>query len=72
MPNTFGTLYTLTTFGESHGIAIGGIIDGMPPGIDIDIDFIQNELNRRKPGQSKITTERKEYQKQEKEEEYEY
>ena len=60
MPNTFGTLYTLTTFGESHGIAIGGIIDGMPPGIDIDIDFIQNELNRRKPGQSKITTERKE------------
>ena len=39
MPNTFGTLYTLTTFGESHGIAIGGIIDGMPPGIDIDIDF---------------------------------
>ena len=59
MPNTFGTLYTLTTFGESHGIAIGGIIDGMPPGIDIDIDFIQNELNRLKPGQSKITTERK-------------
>nr|WP_308536420.1 chorismate synthase [uncultured Prevotella sp.] len=60
MHNTFGTLFTLTTFGESHGVAIGGIIDGMPPGIDIDTDFIQSELNRRRPGQSKITTARKE------------
>ena len=60
MPNAIGTLYTLTTFGESHGAAIGGIVDGMPSGIDIDLDFIQNELNRRRPGQSKITTDRKE------------
>ena len=60
MPNIIGTLYTLTTFGESHGVAIGGIVDGMPPGIDIDLEFIQNELNRRRPGQSKITTDRKE------------
>ncbi len=60
MHNTFGTLFTLTTFGESHGAAIGGIVDGMPAGIDIDMEFIQSELNRRKPGQSKITTDRKE------------
>lgn len=60
MPNAIGTLYTLTTFGESHGAAIGGIVDGMPSGIDIDLNFIQNELNRRRPGQSKITTDRKE------------
>ena len=60
MHNTFGTLFTLTTFGESHGAAIGGIVDGMPAGIDIDMGFIQSELNRRKPGQSKITTDRKE------------
>ena len=60
MPNAFGTLYTLTTFGESHGVAIGGIVDGMPPGIDIDHDFIQDELDRRKPGQNKITTGRRE------------
>ena len=59
MPNAIGTLYTLTTFGESHGAAIGGIVDGMPSGIDIDLDFIQNELNRRRPGQSKITTDSK-------------
>lgn len=58
--NTFGTIFRLTSFGESHGSAIGGIIDGMPSGISIDINFIQNELNRRKPGQSKITTKRKE------------
>lgn len=60
MPNAIGTLYTLTTFGESHGSAIGGIVDGMPPGIEIDIDFIQNELSRRRPGQSNITTDRNE------------
>lgn len=58
--NSFGTLFTLTTFGESHGLAVGGVVDGMPAGINIDIDFIQNELNRRKPGQSRITTDRKE------------
>ena len=58
--NTFGKLFTLTTFGESHGPAIGGVVDGMPPGIDIDLEFIQSELNRRRPGQSKLTTSRKE------------
>jgi chorismate synthase len=60
MRNTFGHLFTLTTFGESHGEAIGGVIDGMPAGIDIDMEFIQQELNRRRPGQSKITTSRNE------------
>ena len=60
MSNSFGNIYKLTTFGESHGIAIGGIIDGCPAGITIDFDEVQRELNRRKPGQSKITTQRKE------------
>lgn len=60
MSNTFGKLFTLTTFGESHGAAIGGVVDGMPAGIDVDLDFIQNELARRRPGQSRITTDRKE------------
>lgn len=54
--NTFGNIFTLTTFGESHGEAIGGVVDGMPAGIAIDVDFIQSELNRRRPGQSSITT----------------
>ncbi len=58
--NTFGKNFKLTTFGESHGEAIGGVIDGCPAGILIDIDFIQTELDRRKPGQSKIVTQRKE------------
>ena len=58
--NTFGHIFRLTTFGESHGEAIGGVIDGMPAGIDIDMKFIQQELNRRRPGQSKITTSRNE------------
>lgn len=56
--NTFGNIFTLTTFGESHGEAIGGVVDGMPAGIAIDVDFIQSELNRRRPGQSSITTSR--------------
>lgn len=58
--NTFGEIFRLTTFGESHGPAIGGIIDGMPAGIDIDLAFIQRQLDRRKPGQSDITSPRKE------------
>ncbi|WP_046756749.1 chorismate synthase [Kordia jejudonensis] len=58
--NTFGTLFKLTTFGESHGTAIGGIIDGCPAGITLDLDMIQEEMNRRKPGQSAIVTQRKE------------
>ena len=58
--NSFGQLFRITTFGESHGAAIGVIIDGCPPNVDIDMDFIQGELDKRKPGQSKITTQRKE------------
>lgn len=58
--NTIGTVLKLTTFGESHGEAIGGILDGFPSGIPIDIAFIQFELDRRKPGQSSIVTQRKE------------
>jgi chorismate synthase len=58
--NSFGKLFTLTTFGESHGEALGGIIDGCPSGLIIDLDFIQSELDRRRPGQSHIVTQRKE------------
>lgn len=58
--NSFGNLFKITTFGESHGKAIGVIIDGCPPNISIDEDFIQSDLDKRKPGQSKITTQRKE------------
>ena len=58
--NTFGKLFKLTTFGESHGNAIGGIIDGCPSGIKIDFEAIQIEMQRRKPGQSSIVTQRKE------------
>ncbi len=58
--NTMGELFRLTTFGESHGSAIGGIVDGCPPGIEIERQRIQYELNRRKPGQSHLTTPRKE------------
>lgn len=58
--NTYGNLFRLTTFGESHGKAIGGVLDGCPAGIELDIQAIQDELNRRKPGQSAIVTQRKE------------
>ena len=58
--NTFGTLFKLTTFGESHGPAIGGIIDGCPAGLEIDFDAITAEMQRRKPGQSAIVTQRNE------------
>ena len=60
MSNTFGNLFRLTTFGESHGECIGGIIDGSPSGKKIDIELVQKDLDRRKPGQSKIVTPRKE------------
>jgi len=60
MGNSYGRKFRITTFGESHGIAIGVAIDGCPAGLDIDEEFIQQELGRRKPGQSKITTQRKE------------
>ena len=58
--NKYGTLFQLTSFGESHGAAIGGVIDGCPSGISLDMEAIQNDLNRRKPGQSAIVTQRKE------------
>jgi len=58
--NTFGNIFRLTSFGESHGKAVGGVIDGCPSGIELDMDFIQNELDRRRPGQSHLTTPRKE------------
>ena len=60
MGNRFGTLFTITTFGESHGPAVGVVIDGCPPKIPISEEEIQVELDRRRPGQSKITTPRKE------------
>ena len=58
--NSFGTLFKVTTFGESHGAAVGVVIDGVPAGMDFDLDFIQSELDRRKPGQSAMTTARSE------------
>jgi len=58
--NTYGTIFKLSTFGESHGKAIGGVIDGCPAGVELDLEAIQRELDRRKPGQSAIVTQRKE------------
>jgi chorismate synthase len=58
--NSFGKIFKLTTFGESHGVAIGGIIEGVPAGFELDLSKIQKELDKRKPGQSVITTQRKE------------
>jgi chorismate synthase len=58
--NTFGNLFKITTFGESHGVAIGGVLDGCPSGLEIDLEAIQRDLDRRKPGQSAIVTQRKE------------
>ena len=60
MFNSFGNIFRLTSFGESHGLGIGGVIDGFPAGITIDMDFVQQELNRRRPGQSLLTTSRQE------------
>jgi chorismate synthase len=56
MGNSFGNIFRLTTYGESHGVAVGGIIDGVPAWLELDLDFIQSELDRRRPGQSAITT----------------
>jgi chorismate synthase len=58
--NSFGTLFRLTTFGESHGVAIGGVVDGCPAGIDFNFELVREDMRRRKPGQSKIVTQRKE------------
>ncbi|MBQ8055599.1 MAG: chorismate synthase [Paludibacteraceae bacterium] len=60
MSNKFGDIFSFTSFGESHGVAVGGVIDGMPAGVKIDEAFIQSELDRRRPGQSHLTTSRKE------------
>ena len=60
MFNSFGNIFRLTSFGESHGPGVGGVIDGFPAGIKVDMDFVQQELNRRRPGQSLLTTSRKE------------
>ena len=60
MFNSFGNIFRLTSFGESHGPSVGGVIDGFPAGITIDMDFVQQELNRRRPGQSLLTTSRQE------------
>src|SRR3569833_3446988 len=58
--NTFGHLFRVTTFGESHGIALGCVVDGCPPGLPLEAEEIQAELDRRKPGQSRFTTQRRE------------
>ena len=58
--STFGTIFKLSSFGESHGFSVGGVIEGVPPGIELDFEAIQNELDRRTPGQSAIVTQRKE------------
>ena len=60
MGNTFGKIFKISTFGESHGGAVGVILDGCPPGLKLNIDLIQKELDRRRPGQSQITTPRNE------------
>lgn len=60
MNNSFGRIFTLTSFGESHGAAIGGVIDGMPAGIEVDVSLIQQQLDRRRPGQSAVVTSRDE------------
>lgn len=60
MGSTYGKIFKISTFGESHGVGIGVVVEGCPAGVDFDTDFIQSELTRRKPGQSRITTQRKE------------
>ena len=58
--NSFGNIFKLSSFGESHGKALGGVIDGCPAGIELDLEIVNKELNRRRPGQSEIVTQRKE------------
>ena len=60
MGSSFGSLFRISTFGESHGGGVGVIVDGCPPRLDLDLESVQAELDRRKPGQSRITTPRKE------------
>ena len=63
MSNSIGKIFRVTSFGESHGKSIGVIIDGCPAGVELDMDYIQSELDRRRPGQSSITTSRNELDK---------
>ena len=58
--NSIGTIFRVTTFGESHGVAIGVVIDGCPAGLTLDLEFIQTQMDKRRPGQSSVTTQRKE------------
>src|SRR5262245_11797935 len=58
--SSFGRLFSVTTFGESHGVAVGAVVDGVPPGFDVSVEEIQRQLDRRRPGQSAVTTQRKE------------
>ncbi|MFB3104676.1 MAG: chorismate synthase, partial [Pseudomonadales bacterium] len=58
--NTFGQLFSITTFGESHGVALGAVVDGCPPGLELCEADLQRDLDRRRPGKSKYTTQRKE------------
>ena len=58
--NTFGRVFQVTTFGESHGVALGAVVDGLPSGIKIDTDFLNREMARRRPGQSAVSTARNE------------
>ncbi|HEY4990387.1 MAG TPA: chorismate synthase, partial [Opitutaceae bacterium] len=60
MPNSFGKLFTVSTWGESHGAAVGVVVDGCPPGLPLDLGDIQGDLDRRRPGQSAIVSPRKE------------
>ena len=60
MGSTFGRIFRVQTFGESHGGAVGAVVEGCPPGLQVDLNRVQEELNRRKPGQSALTTQRKE------------
>ena len=60
MSSSFGQLFRITTFGESHGPGVGVVVDGMPPGITVDVADVQRELDRRRPGQSALTTQRQE------------
>jgi chorismate synthase len=60
MSNSFGTIFRITTWGESHGNSLGVVIDGCPPGVEINLEFVQKELNRRRPGQSEVATPRTE------------
>ena len=62
--SVYGTIYRISTFGESHGAGVGAVIDGLPAGFELDLDRVQEALNRRRPGQSEITTDRDDHESQ--------